>query len=322
MKIHRVLRVSLFPLAVLASCLVVLPALRAAPAAAAGGESAREGEAAIRHRLLMLDESRSQLIYVDEFEPGKNWAVKIEGGPAWGVQLLDGARALVAIPKKGGFREYDLKTHQSVREKFDAKRYSGAVGALRLPDGRTVLGCEGKSVRIFLFDAKDTEVAAWNFPKVKSLRQIRQTPRGTLLFGSNTDRVFEISMEGEILRELQVPGAKYNYQVAELPNGNLLAAAGYGGFLAELDQGGKIVRRWGGRPEPEGLRYIFMSQFQVLENGNILVATWTGHGHRDSDKGQQLVEFTPDGQVVWKWHDRKLAGSIHSVVVLDNLAQP
>ena len=320
MKIHSTARLLSFSFAVLASCLA-LSALCASPTAA-GGENVPTSAASIRHRLLMLDESRSQLIHVDEFDPGKNWTVKIEGGPAWGIQLLDGTRALVAIPKKGGFREYDLKTRQAVREKFDAKRYSGAVGALRLANGQTVLGCEGRSVRIFLFDAQDAEVAVWNFPKVKSLRQIRQTSRGTLLFGSNSDRVFEISMEGKILREVQVPGAKYNYQVSELPNGNWLTAAGYGGFLAEVDKEGKVVRRWGGRPEPQGLRYIFMSQFQVLGNGNILVATWTGHGHRDSDKGQQLVEFTPEGQVVWKWHDRRLAGSIHSVVVLDEPARP
>ncbi|MDR2845491.1 MAG: hypothetical protein LBV28_05315 [Puniceicoccales bacterium] len=274
----------------------------------------------IRHRLLLLDESRSQLLYVDQFAPEKSWRIPVEGGPAWGLQLLDGGeRVLTAVPKKGAFREYDLATQKVVREVADAKRYAGAIGAWRLPDGRTVLGCESKPTRFYLFDAAGKEVAVWKFPGVRMLRQVRPTSRNTLLFGSHKDQVLEISLEGKTVRQFKVPGAVYNYQISELPNGNLLAAAGYGGFLAETNGNGKIVRKLGGKPEPEGLHYNFMAQFQVLKNGNTVVATWTGHGAADSEKGQQLVEFDPAGAVVWKWHDPKLAGSIHSVIVLDDI---
>jgi hypothetical protein len=62
-----------------------------------------------------------------------------------------------------------------------------------------------------------------------------------------------------------------------------------------------------------------MSQFQTLKNGHLVVATWTGHGANDSEKGQQVVEFDSNGHVVWTWHDPKLAGSIHGVIILDDL---
>ncbi|MDR2430631.1 MAG: hypothetical protein LBD14_07090 [Puniceicoccales bacterium] len=275
---------------------------------------------AIKHRLLLLDESRSQLLCVDQLAPEKNWQCKIAGGPAWGLQLTGNGNVLTAVPKLGGFREYNLESRKEVRAAFDAKRFAGAICATRLPDGHTVLGCERRGgVRIFLLDPKDKEVASWHFPEIKSIRQIRRTVRNTLLFGSGSDWIYEVSMEGKILRKARLAGAKYVYQVVELPNGNLLAAAGYGAFLAELTWDGKIVRKLGGLPAPKGLTYIFMSQFQVLKNGHILVATWTGHASGDSKKGQQLVEFDATGKVVWSWHDPALAGSIHSVIVLDDL---
>jgi hypothetical protein len=273
----------------------------------------------IRHKVLLLDEARSQMLYIDQFDLEKTWCIKVDEGPAWGLQLLDGNRALTALPKKGGFREYDLTSRKIVREVCDAVRYAGAISALRLPDGRTVLACEQGHVRIFLLDTDGKEIAAWDFPDLKGIRQIRQTAANTLLFGSNTDWVHEISLQGEIVRKFQLPDAKYTYQISELPNGHLLVAAGYAGFLAEVDKQNNTVRRWGGRPEPEGLVYIFMSQFQILENGHLVVATWTGHHTDDSEKGQQLVEFDTEGNVVWTWHDSSLAGSVHSLIVMDEI---
>jgi hypothetical protein len=282
--------------------------------------TANAAEAApIKHRFLLLDESRSQILYVDQFDPAKSWQIPVEGGPAWGLQLVGGNRALVALPQKGGFREYDLTTRKAVRERFDKKRYAGAISAIRLPDGRTVLSCDRKFARVFLFDAQDKEIAAWEFPKATTTRQIRRTPRNTLLFGGNTNQIYEISLEGKLLRTVQIPDAKHIYQTIELPDGNLLAACGYAGFLAEMDKNGKMLSRKGGRPEPKGLKYIFMSQFHRLKNGNTVIATWTGHKRNDSRKGQQLVEFAPDGKVVWKWHDPEKAGSIHAVIVMDDL---
>ncbi|MDR3109745.1 MAG: hypothetical protein LBU65_08670 [Planctomycetaceae bacterium] len=270
----------------------------------------------IRHRLLLLDESRSQLLYVDQIEPEKNWTIKVEGGPAWGLQLIDNNRVLIAIPKLGGYREYDITTHETKREFFDQKRYGGTLSAIRLQDGQTVLGCDRNHVRIFVLNKDNKETASWEFPDKKTIRQVRLTPRNTLLFGANNEWIYELTLEGKIVRECKISGSKHNYQVIELENGNLLSAAGYGGFLAEIDKENKEVRRIG-QPAQDGVLLYFMSQFQVLKNGNIVVATWTGHGANDSEKGQQVVEFDKTGKVIWKWHEPKQAGSIHSVIVLD-----
>ena len=278
----------------------------------------------IKHKLLLNDESRFQLLYLDEAEPGNNWVFKagekIGGGDCVrDLQIVGNRRVLTAAPVQGGFREYDLATRTIVREVINSPRYRNSMTAVRMPDGRTVLGCDQECVRIFVLDAEGRETDALEFPQFKVIRLMRRTSRNTFLFGTNTDHVVEVDLKGNVLRDVYVPDAKHVYQVIELANGNLLCASGYGGFLAEVDRNDKIVKRYGGNPPPDGLLYYFMSQFQVLRNGHIVVATWTGHAPNDSDKGQQLVEFDKDGNVVWSWHDPKLAGSIHGVIVLDEL---
>jgi hypothetical protein len=57
----------------------------------------------------------------------------------------------------------------------------------------------------------------------------------------------------------------------------------------------------------------------VLKNGDIVVCNWTGHGAKDGEKGAQILQFDPSGKVVWKWHDPVRAGSIHGVIIMDDL---
>jgi hypothetical protein len=116
-----------------------------------------------------------------------------------------------------------------------------------------------------------------------------------------------------------VEGGKHMYQVLERPDGHLLAAGGYGAFVVELDAQGKVVRKWGGRPGPKDIGFNFFAGFQVLKNGHLVVSNWTGHGANDSAKGHQVLEFDADGKLLWSWHDPALAGTIHGVIVLDDL---
>ena len=72
-------------------------------------------------------------------------------------------------------------------------------------------------------------------------------------------------------------------------------------------------------PAPAELGFHFFGGFQVLANGHIVQCNWTGHGAQDSAKGVQIVEFDAAGRIVWQWHHPELAGSIHGVLVLDDL---
>lgn len=274
------------------------------------------GDGPIRHRLLLGDESRRLMLYVDQFHPESNWVVQLPWRSR-DVQLVGGHRVMVTA-EPGGFREYDLRTREVVREVTNSVM-AGTMSARRLADGRTIVGSVQKGIvfREVAPDGTVTKTAA--FPQLNTLRLARLSPRGTLLFGGNTDHLFEADMDGHVLRDVVLPGSKHNYQVIEKPDGHWLATGGYGCLIAEIDREGRKVRQWGGLPAPAGYTFIFFSQFQVLKNGHIVAATWTGHGANDSTKGQQVVEFAPDGTIVWKWHDPQMAGSIHAVIVLDDL---
>ena len=270
----------------------------------------------LQHRFLAEDESRSQLLLVDTAHPDKNWALKFPERYR-DFQLIGNQRVLLNTSQ--GFREYDLRTHEQVREVKDAK-FTGCFTARRLPDGRTILGGNRKTgVFFFELGADDKVLRSAEFPTLNTLRTVRLTPRGTLLFGAGGEKIVEANLDGKILRTVNVPGAKHTYHVIEKPDGNWLAATGYGFTIVEIDHEGKVVRRWGGAPAPAGLWLHFFSGFQLLKNGNLVCCNWTGHGPEDSAKAPQLLEYAPDGKLVGQWHDAKMAGSLHGIIVLDDL---
>jgi hypothetical protein len=275
-------------------------------------------ETTIRHKMLLLDESRGQLLYVDQSDASKNWIYTEPNGTGriWDMQLIGDNKLLLAATDFGGFREIDLTTRKVVREVINAA-YKPTRSAVRFPDGRTILGIDKKNSQIAVLDKDGKETKLIDLPS-SGVRLVRRTPRNTLLVGSQND-VVEVTTDGETVKKITIPDAKYNYQTLELPNGNWFTANGYGCRLLEVTADGKVVKTFGGKPAPEGLFYHFFSKFQILPNGHIVTATWTGHGAKDSDKGQQIIEFDREGKVVWTWHDPKLAGSLNGVIVLDDL---
>lgn len=268
----------------------------------------------IRHRFLAVDESRQKLHYVDESDPAKDWSIPFTARYR-DLQLIGGNRVMVSTPD--GYREYSLTDRQLVKE---VKGFPGGVSFRRLLDGRTVLATNGKGVVTFFeLDPSDKVLRKATF-EVPGTRVIRLTTRGTVLFGS-TNRLFEGSLDGKTIRTIELEKGAWVYQALEKQNGNLLVAAGYVPVFLELDQTGKELRRFGGKTTDEGktLGLNFFAGFQVLKNGNVVIANWTGHGADDSKKGTQIVEFDSKGQLVWKWHKPDQAGSINGVIVLDDL---
>jgi len=273
-------------------------------------KAATTNPSVIQHRFLAVDE-RAQLHYVDEAAPKNNWTIAT-AGKYRDIQLVGSNRVMLSTTT--GWVEYDLTTRAEVA-KVSLPEVKKVMCARRLANGNTVVGTE--DARFLEVDSNKKIIREVKFP-AGLVRVARLTPDGHFLFGSNTF-VMEGAPDGTVLRKHEIPGAKHIYMVLKKSDGNLLAAAGYGGFLAEVDATSTVVKKWGGAPAPAGLWYNFFAGFQVLANGNMVVATWTGHGANDSEKGQQLVEFDPSGNVVWKWHSPKTAGSIHGVIVLDGL---
>jgi hypothetical protein len=283
---------------------VIVVALTASPSA-----HAEE----LRHRFLAVDESRAQLLLVDQAAPAKGWTLKL-GVKHRDLQLVGQDRVLLTFPD--GYREYRLTDQSLVKE---VKGYPGATSVRRLADGRTVLACNAQGVTLQELGPEDQPLRKAQFP-LASTRLIRLTPRGTFLIGCS-NQVIEGDWDGRTLKTWTLAKGTWVYQALPMPNGHVLAAGGYEPAFFELNADGQVVKTIGGgqTAQAKDLGYHFFGGFQVLPSGDIVVSNWTGHGPDDSRKGVQLVQYDATGRVVWKWHDPQRAGSINGVLILDGL---
>ena len=115
------------------------------------GALAPAGAGEITHRMLMVDESRHALRYVDETAPALNWELPI--GPGFhDVQLIGSNQAMVS--SSWGYSVYDLATRKLVRE-VKPPGVTSVYSARRKADGTVLLGANDKqAVVIFELDGK------------------------------------------------------------------------------------------------------------------------------------------------------------------------
>lgn len=271
----------------------------------------------IRHEFIAIDEGFGNLLYVNEHALAKNWTVPVGQPQARDMQLVGGDKILIG--HHHGYTEFDIATGKVAKE---FKSLEGVTAARRQPNGHTLIagvnlvGVTG--VVVLELDGGDKEIHRAIFPG-DYVRLIRQTGQGTYLMSCN-DRIREGSLDGKYIREFPVEGFFHAWKALRLANGNLIVSAGYGAFLVELESNGKIVRKFGGKEfVPAEVNPFFYAMFQLLPNGNIVLANWQGHGEGLGTKGIQLLEFDPRGEIVWRWSESKLISSLQGVVVLDGL---
>jgi hypothetical protein len=173
-------------------------------------------------------------------------------------------------------------------------------------------------VTVIELDSGDREVRRTQFAG-DYVRLIRQTNDGTYLMSCN-DRIREGAPDGTYLRDFPVDGFYHAWKALRLPNGHLIVTAGYGAFVVELDANGAVVRKFGGKESvAESVHPFFYATFQLLPNGNLVLANWQGHGAGKGDCGKQLLEFSPAGEIVWSWSQAEMISSLQGVLVLDGL---
>ncbi len=270
-----------------------------------------------QHEFIAIDEGHATLLHINERDQSKNWLVPIGQPAARDMQLIGGGKILVG--HHHGYSEFDIALGRLSKE---FKSLEGVTAVRRQPNGHTLLAgvdiSGAKGVAVFELDANDREIHRAIFPG-DYVRLIRQTEQGTYLMSCN-DRIREGSHDGKYLREFPVEGFYHAWKSLRLPNGNLIVTAGYGAFIVELDADGKILRKFGGKDQvPERVRPFFYAMFQLLPNGNIVLANWQGHGPAFGNSGVQLLEFNPVGEIVWTWSKPELISSLQGVLVLDAL---
>lgn len=271
----------------------------------------------IQHEFIAIDEGHATLLHINERDQSQNWLVPIGQPAARDLQLIGGGKILVG--HHHGYSEFDLALGRLVKE---FRSLAGVTAVRRQPNGHTLIaGVDvpgAKGVTVLELDAQDQEVQRVIFPG-DYVRLIRQTEQGTYLMSCN-DRIREGTPDGKYLREFPVDGFYHAWKSLRLANGHLIVTAGYGAFVVELDATGKIVRKFGGKEQvPERVRPFFYAMFQLLPNGNLVLANWQGHGPGFGNSGVQLLEFDPAGEIVWTWSRAEWISSLQGVLVLDGL---
>ena len=269
----------------------------------------------IKHRFLAVDESRNQVHYVNQFTPSKNWTISTNT-KVRDIQLIGHNQFLLSTTT--GYVVYNLVNKKIVKT-VSAMEFEGATSVRRLPNGQTLIGCNNNGITIFKLSPNDEIIKTTNFPKLKQLRLMRITEKKSLIFGCNESLIAEVNLDGKILKQINIKSGRHIYQVLELSKGNIIASHGYGGSLGIINPAGEITKMIGDVSKVNTIKPFFYAGFQVLKNKNLVVSHWTGHGKNDSSKAPQLLEFNPKGEMVWSWHDPKIAGSIHGVLILDQL---
>jgi len=294
--------------------------------------------APIRHEFLAIDEGLSNMMHVDENMPSTNWLVHIGKEHPRDMQLIGNKQLLISHDQ--GYSIIDIATGKMLS---DVSNYHDVSSVRRLSNGNTlVIGVDfdlpkknkGSSP---LGDPTGRHVVFGEFSPQGALvkrttyvgdyaRLARETAQGTYLVACNTE-FREGDREGNWIKDYPVNGFNHVWKAVRLPSGNVVMSAGYGltlkggsSFMIEEDQSGKIVRKFGSKEQvPEDVNPYFYALFQVLNNGNLVVANWQGHKAGHNNSGRQIVEFNQASEIVWSWSDRAFVSSVQAVLVLDGL---
>lgn len=264
---------------------------------------------------LLRDEGLSQLSYVNTAHPKESWHVKVPVGRD--LQLV--GHGLVMVGTDNGFEEYDIVTGKKV---LAVNNFPGTIASRMLRNGNMLLiekdWKESKGISLVEIDSAQHVIKAINFPDYTYARLVRETVNGTFLITSNTT-VFEGDATGKILWHATISGREnpHAWQAVRLADGSTLTSSGYAANLQLFNPDGTFLRAISG---PTDVHPNFYAGFQILNDRNIVVANWQGHGESNGSKGIQLLEYSPAGKLIWSWQqDASAFSSIQGVIVLDGL---
>ncbi|MEP7323366.1 MAG: hypothetical protein ABI761_15685 [Saprospiraceae bacterium] len=237
--------------------------------------------------------------------------------PGRDLQLVGHGRALIGTGS--GFEEREIATGKKL---FELTTYPGTIAARRLRNGNTILSgvnWQGKhGIVLVEIDSGSLIHRIINYPDFDYVRLIRETANGNFLITAD-NVVFEGNGMGNIIWKAKIKGAgnPHAWQALRLKTGQTIVSSGYSKNFQIFSSAGELVDTIGG---PAEVKPNFYAGFQILSDGNYIVANWQGHGNKFGDSGIQLLEYTPAGKLAWYWHqDAKRFSSLHAVIVLDGL---
>ncbi len=269
-----------------------------------------------RH-LLLRDEGNSQLHYVDLAEPKNNWHVDVPAGRD--MQLVGLGRVMIGT-ENSGYEERDIATGEKVSE---LTGFSGAIAAYRLENHNTLLvevNRQGlKGIVLLEVDESGDTVRTINYEEYTYARLVRPTPQGTFLVTSDT-HILELDEDGQLVWEATTTGdtGSHAWMAVRLDSKETVASGGYAASLQLFDDNGDLLKTITGGSDD--VNPFFYAGFQVLSTGNFVVSNWQNHGTGHGESGIQVLEYDPEGNLVWSWkQDPSFVSSLQAVLVLDGL---
>lgn len=275
-----------------------------------------QSPAGYTHRkLLIRDEGISQLSYLDLYNPAACWYTPIPAGRD--MQLV--GHGLVLAGTGTGYEEYEIATGKKV---YELTAFPGTVAARRLRNGNTLLTGvnwqDKKGIVLVEVDGAGATQHVIVYPGFDYVRLVRETASGNFLITAN-NIIFEGNKNGDIVWKAMIGDAEktHAWQALRLANGQTIVSTGYAKKLEVFSTDGKLLDTITG---PAAVNSNFYAGFQILSNGNYIVANWQGHGPKQGASGTQVLEYTPAGKLAWSWkQDATKFSSLHSVIVLDGL---
>ena len=234
----------------------------------------------------------------------------------------------------GWTRIVELNEHRKPIWDYNAKRNGNAGRTVevhafqRLSDGTTMI-VESGPARIIEIDhdgnlRREIKLTVQSPSAHSDTRNARKTAAGTYLVAHEKDGVVrEYDAAGKVIWEFDVPldmprkgghgpeaFGDQAYSAVRLDNGNTLIGTGNGHAVLEVTPAKEIVWKIGQRDLP-GIVLAWVTQVERLPNGN----TRFVNCHAGPDN-PQIIEVTPDKQVVWTFKDFKTFGNSLPVAVV------
>lgn len=271
----------------------------------------------MKHKVIIADEGNGKVHYINLSNPTEHWTITTNNRD---LQLIGNNRLMVSVGD--GYAEYNVNTGTFIKK----ITIGGTVQSVfRLTSKSTFVGIDGSPASVMEVDSTGKQIRKINFAVNASIRIVRPTPAKTFLVGGKISGTMnECDSTGKIIWSAQAGGEPY--MALRLPNGNTLISTGYGIQMVLVDSKANVLKKY---PSQTDLGTDFWKQaspyffggFQILKNGNIVVANWEGHGTGNGSKGFQLIEIDSSlSKVVSYWkQDPSLVSSLHGVLVIDSL---
>jgi glucose/arabinose dehydrogenase len=287
------------------------------------GTGAAFSEDPVRHVLVMGDESRGFVHYLDQFNTNNNFSVKADR-PVWDMKRIADNR--YRYVHGNSFTVIDLKERKGV-ETFSDTKLIGLTSVCDLPDGGFLAATNQKvgepakeAVVVYKYSVDRKLHSRSVFAGLSKVRMMTVLPSGEILLAHNDGvarctLASEGSEQGKIVQSYKLPRAKNAYKAILRKDGGLWVGGGYACALYAYADEGHVVKTFEAQ-QPEGLKNHFYGGIAVQDNGNLMVANWTGHGANDSKTGWQVIEFDAEGKVVWHLHDPVGYGSISGIDII------